>query len=334
MREMEGLSYKELSGALAVSVPAVKSLLVRARIGLVEAIEARDTACCDIRTDIAAAFDKGVRASGRARRHLRECAPCREYRGALRGGLKELQSLGGGHGLLATAAKLLGLGGAGSGAAAGSSAAGGGAVAVGGGAVATKVAVIACCAAVVGGGAEAVHHAAAPTPASKARIVSKPAAVVPVLTPFSVPTRYVADPRVTVHRAVTPAAEKRGEPATGPAAPTPVDPALSDTLPASDSPVVDHANGGLLAPDEETDPAADPASGDGTAVPGTTGSPGATGTTQPGSGSSSSTPSTGSSTGTPGGSSPAQTGPGGGATGATPPTAQGATAPGSSPTPS
>src|SRR4051794_832504 len=159
MREMEGLTYKELSEALAVSVPAVKSLLVRARIGLVEAIEARDTACCEIRLDIAAAADKGVRASGRARRHMRECPPCREYRTALRGELKQLNGLGGGHGFLATTAKLLGVGGAGSGAAAGGGGAAGGAAVVGGGAVATKVAVIACCAAVVGGGAVEVHQA-------------------------------------------------------------------------------------------------------------------------------------------------------------------------------
>src|SRR3954454_11364092 len=144
MREMEGLTYKELSEALAVSVPAVKSLLVRARIGLVEAIETHDTACDEIQLGIAAAIDKGVRASGRARRHMRECSACREYRTALRGELRQLNGLGGGgHGILGTGAKVLGLGGAGSGAAAGGggAAAGGGGVAlVGGSAVATKVA--------------------------------------------------------------------------------------------------------------------------------------------------------------------------------------------------
>ena len=73
MREMEGLSYADLASALDVSVPAVKSLLVRARVSLVEAIEARDTSCVDIRNDIAAAMDRGVRANGRVRRHVREC---------------------------------------------------------------------------------------------------------------------------------------------------------------------------------------------------------------------------------------------------------------------
>ncbi|HWI74116.1 MAG TPA: sigma-70 family RNA polymerase sigma factor, partial [Baekduia sp.] len=80
MREMEGLSYNDLAAALDVTVPAVKSLLVRARVGLVEAIEARDTACVEIRDDLDSAFSRGVRASGRSRKHLRECSGCREYR--------------------------------------------------------------------------------------------------------------------------------------------------------------------------------------------------------------------------------------------------------------
>ena len=74
MRELEGLSYAELSDALGTSVPAVKSLLVRARIGLTDARTARDTSCLDIRHDLTGAHDRGVRASGRARRHLRGCA--------------------------------------------------------------------------------------------------------------------------------------------------------------------------------------------------------------------------------------------------------------------
>src|SRR5881227_2124775 len=84
MREMEGLSYAELADAQDVSVPAVKSLLVRARLGLVQAAEARDTTCTEIRADLALAHGRGVRANGRARRHLRDCDGCREYRHGLR----------------------------------------------------------------------------------------------------------------------------------------------------------------------------------------------------------------------------------------------------------
>jgi RNA polymerase sigma factor (sigma-70 family) len=172
MREMEGLSYHELGDALEVTVPAVKSLLVRARLGLVEAQEARDTACCEIRSDLASAHDRGVRASGRARRHLRECADCRQYRVALKGvrsGLAALTPAPGGS--WATVAKLFGLGSAGSAAGGGAAVSGGGVAAggisVGSSAVATKVVAVMCCAAVVGGGAAEVtkhveRHTAAP----------------------------------------------------------------------------------------------------------------------------------------------------------------------------
>ena len=84
MREMDGLSYAELADALDVTIPAVKSLLVRARIGLVEAGEARDTACVEIRESLALAHGRGVRATGLARRHMRECSECRDYRAQLK----------------------------------------------------------------------------------------------------------------------------------------------------------------------------------------------------------------------------------------------------------
>jgi RNA polymerase sigma factor (sigma-70 family) len=315
MREMEGLTYKELSDALAVSIPAVKSLLVRARIGLVEAIEARDTACGDIRRDIAAAADRGVRASGRARRHMRECAGCREYRSTLRGDLRQLSSLGGGHGMLATAAKLLGVGGAGSGAAAGGGAASatGGAAVIGGGAVATKVAVIACCAAVVGGGAVEVKRATAPAKHATPPVAARHVPSAPALQ--ALPVQHTAD-----HPAAPPHAKHLTRSA--PAAPVVAKPVVTDPQPASDSTVVDESTGGLLAPDETDDP-----------VDSTTDStPKTTAPTRPidetsSSGSSSPTTSPSSSTG-------ATSGPDGGATGASPPSAQGATAPGAPKTPS
>ncbi|MGI8624567.1 MAG: RNA polymerase sigma factor, partial [Solirubrobacteraceae bacterium] len=130
MREIDGLAYADISAALDVSVPAVKSLLVRARVGLVEAIEARDTDCAVIRTDLMDAYDRGVKASGRARRHMRECAGCQEYRTALRSMRRSFAALtpAAGFGPLAVVAKALGLGGAGGGGAA----VGSGGAAVGG----------------------------------------------------------------------------------------------------------------------------------------------------------------------------------------------------------
>jgi RNA polymerase sigma factor (sigma-70 family) len=163
MREIDGMSYADLARALDVTVPAVKSLLVRARIGLVEAAEARDADCTEIRHDLAASYDRGVKASGRARRHMRTCEGCREYRSALRGirsSFAALNPLGAGP-LAMAGAKLLGFGGAGGGAAAGgSAAAGGGAAAAGGVATvsACKVAAVVCTAALTAGGAVEVRQ--------------------------------------------------------------------------------------------------------------------------------------------------------------------------------
>jgi RNA polymerase sigma factor (sigma-70 family) len=159
MRELEGLSYAELAEAHDVSIPAVKSLLVRARLGLVQAAEARDTTCNEIRADLALAHGRGVRANGRSRRHLRDCDGCREYRHGLRQVQRSFGALapagGTGTGLLAK----LGLGGSGS-AAAGGGAAGGTGLIGGGAATVTagKVCAVVCSVALTAGGAVEVQR--------------------------------------------------------------------------------------------------------------------------------------------------------------------------------
>ena len=126
MREIDGMTYADLANALDVTVPAVKSLLVRARVGLVEAAEARDADCAEIQADLLRAYDRGVKASGRARKHMRSCDGCTEYRGALRGMRRSFAALTPvGLGPLALVAKLIGLGGAAGGGAAAAAAAGG-----------------------------------------------------------------------------------------------------------------------------------------------------------------------------------------------------------------
>jgi len=122
MRELGGMPYADLSGALGVSIPAVKSLLVRARVGLVAASEARDTDCSAIRDDLIVAHDRGVRASGRARRHMRDCSECRRFRKEVHGVSRRFALLLPALGPLGITAKLLGIGSlGGGGAAAGSS---------------------------------------------------------------------------------------------------------------------------------------------------------------------------------------------------------------------
>src|SRR3954447_7790066 len=132
MREIDGMSYADLAGALDVTVPAVKSLLVRARVGLVEAAEARDADCNEIRADLLRAYDRGVKASGRARKHMRSCDGCREYRTSLRGMRRSFAALAPVGFAPFAFLKLLGLSGSAGGAAAGSAAAGGSGAAVGG----------------------------------------------------------------------------------------------------------------------------------------------------------------------------------------------------------
>jgi RNA polymerase sigma factor (sigma-70 family) len=178
MREIDGLSYADLAGALEVTVPAVKSLLVRARVGLVEAQESRDADCAEIRRDLMAAYDRGVKASGRARRHMRECVGCREYRSALRGVRRSFASLApAGAGPIGLLAKLVGIGGASGGAGAAAAGGGGGAVVAGGAATATacKVAAVVCATAITAGGAAVEVRKLTNEPAGK-RERAKPAA--------------------------------------------------------------------------------------------------------------------------------------------------------------
>jgi hypothetical protein len=268
MREIDGMSYAELAGALDVTVPAVKSLLVRARVGLVEAIEARDADCGEIRADLLRSYDRGVKASGRARRHMRSCGGCREYRVALRGVRRSFASLApAGLGPLALAAKLVGFGGSSgaagggggaaagggaaitSGALAGSSLAGGGA-AVGGTlatATACKVAAVVCATALAGGAVEVkreiVHHHARP-----ARAVAHQSAA-PALHPLTTPVRHVFVAPLAVHRTAPAAAAK---PARHHAKPAPPKAALTPMATPTATPTASEISaqtGGAIAPD-------------------------------------------------------------------------------------
>ena len=284
MREIDGMSYAHLAAALDVTVPAVKSLLVRARIGLVEAAEARDADCDEIRSDLMSSYDRGVKASGRARRHLRTCDGCREFRAALRGIRSSFAALSPvGAGPLAMAgAKLLGFGGAGGGAAAGgSAAAGGGAAAAGGMATvsACKVAAVVCTAALTAGGAVEVRHltdsrreapARAAVNAAGTRAAEAPRE--PVFSPpetvsASVPRirhRPAAEPRETTNTRVPAVERTREKPAVAPVAEAPVaeEEEQEPVEPAAESYELGES-GGVLAPpplsDEATEqPAAAP----------------------------------------------------------------------------
>jgi RNA polymerase sigma factor (sigma-70 family) len=203
MREIDGMSYANLAVALDVTVPAVKSLLVRARIGLVEAAEARDADCAEIREDLLRAYDKGVKASGRARKHMRSCDGCREYRVALRGVRRSFAALSPvGFGPVALVAKLAGIGGGGAAASGGAAAAGGSAAITTGGiatATACKVAAVVCTAALAGGAVEVNREISARRPAAPAHVshVAKKA-------PKVAAAAAAAAAPVALHRAAVP----------------------------------------------------------------------------------------------------------------------------------
>ena len=271
MREIDGLSYADLAGALDVTVPAVKSLLVRARVGLVEAQESRDADCGEIRRDLLASYDRGVKASGRARRHMRECDGCREYRRALRGVRRSFAALTPvGAGPAALLAKLIGVGGAGGGAAA-AGGGGGGAVLAGGAATATacKLAAVVCATAITAGGAVEVRNLTR-EPAPK-RERSAPAAAAAKARPEVPATPIVAVPRSSparsAHAPAAPAAagrERHVQPPRmldGPiVAPPPavVAPADAETPPVAVGGEQQVGSGGTAAPAEEPDGTAAP----------------------------------------------------------------------------
>src|SRR5437764_10843958 len=52
LREMDALSYDQIAEAMDTTVPGVKSLLVRARISLAEAAEARQLSCDEVRIEL------------------------------------------------------------------------------------------------------------------------------------------------------------------------------------------------------------------------------------------------------------------------------------------
>jgi len=93
LRELELLSYDEIAQAMETTVPAVKSLLVRARMQLAECSQARLLTCDEVHLELAEAAEGLRKVSGPVRVHLRRCERCREYRAELRRSSRELAAL-------------------------------------------------------------------------------------------------------------------------------------------------------------------------------------------------------------------------------------------------
>ncbi|MGN6275168.1 MAG: sigma-70 family RNA polymerase sigma factor [Solirubrobacterales bacterium] len=93
LREMDALSYEEIAAAMDTTVPSVKSLLVRARISLTEASQARLLTCGEVRIELSEAAEGLRKVSAPVRRHVRECDECADFRGQLRSNEKALAAL-------------------------------------------------------------------------------------------------------------------------------------------------------------------------------------------------------------------------------------------------
>ncbi len=193
LREMDALSYEEIAAAMETTVPSVKSLLVRARISLAEASQARLLTCGEVRVELSEASEGLRKVSAPVRRHVRECEECADFRSQVRSNEKVLAALFPVAPLIALKgfiASKLGLSGAGAGGASASASAGAGAAGAGavgsvgaaiggggaagglgaiGGAIGTKaVAGVVTAAVITAGAVEVKEHSSSPVdPAPK-----------------------------------------------------------------------------------------------------------------------------------------------------------------------
>ena len=83
LAEAADLSHAEVAGVLGCEVARVKALVFRARSGLIERREARETPCTDIREQLANLRGGSLRRS-ELRHHLRHCPGCSDYREQVR----------------------------------------------------------------------------------------------------------------------------------------------------------------------------------------------------------------------------------------------------------
>jgi RNA polymerase sigma factor (sigma-70 family) len=84
LREIDALSYEQIAEAMETTIPSVKSLLVRARVSLAEAAEARHLSCEDVREELGEVAEGLKRSTPPVRRHVRTCERCQGFKAQLR----------------------------------------------------------------------------------------------------------------------------------------------------------------------------------------------------------------------------------------------------------
>lgn len=212
LREIDALSYEQIAEAMETTVPSVKSLLVRARVSLAEAAEARRLTCDEVREELGEVAEGIKRMPPPVRRHLRSCDTCAGFRKQLNANNRAMAAILPIAPLLAfkkTILAHLGLT-TGAGAAAGSAVMGSaavtstGAMSAGLGAMATKAAAGIAAAAVVTAGAvevDRVQQRSTPAPAAIAAIPT------PAATPVPEPVVVASRPQPTA----APAADENAD---------------------------------------------------------------------------------------------------------------------------
>ena len=81
LREIDALSYEQIAEAMDTTVPSVKSLLVRARVSLAEAAEARLLTCGEVRLELGQLRRGSWESSAPVRRHLLKLRPLPDVQG-------------------------------------------------------------------------------------------------------------------------------------------------------------------------------------------------------------------------------------------------------------
>ena len=84
LREIDALSYDQIAETMDTTIPSVKSLLVRARVSLAEAAEARLLTCEEVRLELGRVAEGLGRSTPPVRRHLKMCDRCRLFRTELK----------------------------------------------------------------------------------------------------------------------------------------------------------------------------------------------------------------------------------------------------------
>jgi RNA polymerase sigma factor (sigma-70 family) len=289
LREIDALSYDQIAEAMDTTVPSVKSLLVRARVALAEASEARLLTCEEVRLELGQVAEGLTRSSPPVRRHLKACDRCRTFKGELRTTTKALAAvypaapfvflkkfwvaklgLGGASAAAASGggAGMAGTGMAGVAATAAGGITAGGAVTAGVGTLASKAAAGMAAAVIVTAGAVEVKHATGGrvAPSSPAVVAHAPVAPTPV-APAPVHAKPVAKPAKADDKSKpAPAeAEPAPEPVAAAPAPAPVPaPAPAPEPAPAPAPVQEETSTVVLPPREEVEepPPAEPAPGE------------------------------------------------------------------------